>query len=191
MSRYIDIHTHHFTARHTELRAAGIHPWDADRMTPCEDMFSGAQAIGEIGLDYACDVNRAQQEEVFRSQLAIAERMGVPVVLHCVRAFARTLEILREYNLKGVIFHGFIGSKEQMKEAVKRGYFISYGEAVLRSPKTAEAMRHTPLENLFLETDVSEKTIEEIYQIASQVTGKDLETIMNSITDNYNRLFQL
>jgi Tat protein secretion system quality control protein TatD with DNase activity len=52
-------------------------------------------------------------------------------------------------------------------------------------------MQQTPLENLFLETDMSEKTIEEIYQIAVQVTGRDLETIINSITNNYNRLFQL
>lgn len=190
MSRYIDIHTHNFTARHTELRAVGIHPWDAERTTLCEELFCGAQAIGEIGLDYACNVNRAKQEELFRQQLAIAEQLGVPVVLHCVRAFARTLDILKEYRLRGVVFHGFIGSKEQMMQAVKRGYFISYGEAVLRSPKTAEAMRQTPLENLFLETDVSGKTIEEIYQIAARITGRDIETIINSITDNYNRLFQ-
>lgn len=191
MSRYIDIHTHNFTASHTELRAVGIHPWDADKATLCEELFRDAQAIGEIGLDFACDVSRAKQEELFRLQLTIAEQLGVPVVLHCVRAFARTLEILKEHKLRGVIFHGFIGSKEQMMQAVKRGYFISYGEGVLRSPKSAEALRHTPLENLFLETDVSKKTIEEIYQIAARITGYNLETITSSITNNYNRLFQL
>lgn len=191
MSRYIDIHTHNFTSRHIELRATGIHPWDAEKATLHEELFLGAHAIGEIGLDFACNVNRAKQEELFRSQLAIAERMELPVVLHCVKAFARTLEILEQCRLKGVIFHGFIGSKEQMTQAVKRGYFISYGEAVLRSPKTAEALRQTPLKNLFLETDVSAKSIEEIYQIAAQITGVDLNTIISSITDNYNRLFQL
>ena len=191
MSRYIDIHTHHFTARHTELRAMGIHPWDAENATISEEIFSGAQAIGEIGLDYACEVRRERQEEVFRAQLAIAERMRLPVVLHCVRAFAPMMAILGEYKLKAVIFHGFIGSKEQAAEAVKRGYFLSFGERAPRSPKTIEALRSTPLDNLFLETDESATSIEEIYAMAAEIRGEELETIINGITNNYNRLFQL
>ena len=190
MSRYIDIHTHNFTSQHTELRAVGIHPWDAEKGELHTMTFAGAQAVGEIGLDFACEVSRTKQEEIFRAQLDIAQQMQLPVVVHCVRAFAATLAILREYRLKGVIFHGFIGSREQMMEAVKRGYFISYGEGVLRSPKTAEALRHTPLENLFLETDVSHRQIEEIYQIATTLRGEDLETIINAISSNYNILFQ-
>ena len=191
MSRYIDIHTHHFTARHTELRAVGIHPWDAENATISEEIFSGAQAIGEIGLDYACEVRRERQEEVFRVQLAIAEQMRLPVVLHCVRAFAPMMAILGEYKLKAVIFHGFIGSKEQAAEAVKRGYFISFGERTPRSPKTIEALRSTPLDNLFLETDESTTPIEEIYAMAAEIRDEELETIINGITNNYNRLFQL
>lgn len=191
MSRYIDIHTHNFTSRHTELRAAGIHPWDAETVALSEEMFEGAQAIGEIGLDFHCKVSRERQEEVFRAQLTIAEGKGLPVVLHCVRAFEPTLAILKEYRLKGVIFHGFIGSKEQAAEAVKRGYFLSFGEGVKRSPKTAVALQNTPLENLFLETDESNTPIEEIYAMAAQIRGENTETIINAITDNYNRLFQL
>ena len=191
MNRYIDIHTHNFTARHTELRAAGIHPWDAEKAVLQEHMFSGVQAIGEVGLDYACDVDRSKQEELFRAQLAIAEKMQLPVVLHCVRAFAPTLEILKSHHLKAVIFHGFIGSKEQAAEAVKRGYFLSFGEGVKRSPKTAIALQSIPLEDIFLETDESTLSIEEIYSIAAEIRGEDIETIINVITNNYNRLFQL
>lgn len=191
MSRYIDIHTHNFTSRHTELRAAGIHPWDAEVVELCDAMFEGAQAIGEIGLDFACKVSRERQEEIFRAQLAIAEQKELPVVLHCVRAFQPTLAILKEYRLKGVIFHGFIGSKEQAAEAVKRGYFLSFGEGVTRSPKTAVALQNTPLENLFLETDESHTPIEKIYALAAQIRGENIETIINSIKENYIRLFQL
>lgn len=190
VSRYIDIHTHNFTSLHTELRAAGIHPWDAEKAALDESIFEGAQAVGEIGLDYACNIDRAKQEELFRAQLAIAEKKGLPVVLHCVRAFAPTLAILSEYKLKGVIFHGFIGSKEQATEAVKRGYFLSFGEGTKRSPKTVEALRHTPLGNLFLETDISPTPIEDIYRIVSELRGEELEVIINSIAKNYKRLFQ-
>ena len=191
MSHYIDIHTHNFTSRHTELRAVGIHPWDAEKAYINDIDFSQAQAIGEIGLDYVCQVDKSVQEHVFRTQLAIAEKMQLPVILHCVRAFNPTLSILKEYTLRGVIFHGFIGSKEQAAEATKRGYFLSFGEGVLRSPKTVEALRNTPLENLFLETDVSTRSIEEIYDIATQLTGFSQAILINSITDNYNRLFKL
>lgn len=191
MSRYIDIHTHNFTSRHTELRVAGIHPWDADKTSVDELDFSQVQAIGEIGLDYACKVDKTKQEEIFRAQISIAEKLQLPVVLHCVRAFNPTLLILKEYSLRGVIFHGFIGSKEQAAEAVKRGYYLSFGEGILRSPKTIEALRHTPLDNLFFETDVSTKSIEEIYNIAAQLMGKNIDVLINSITDNYNRLFKL
>ena len=100
-------------------------------------------------------------------------------------------KILKEYNLKGVIFHGFIGSKEQAAEAIKRGYYLSFGKGVMRSPKTVEALRCTPLENLFLETDVSDQTIEEIYQMAAQLLGDDIDILINCIINNYNKLFKL
>ena len=191
MSRYIDIHTHHFTGCHTELRAAGIHPWDAENATIDDTIFANAQAVGEIGLDYACEVSREVQEKVFRDQLSVAERMGLPVVLHCVRAFAPTLAILKGYRLRGVIFHGFIGSKEQALEAVKRGCFLSFGERTFRSSKTIKALRSIPLENLFLETDESPIPIEDIYAKTAQIRSESLEDIINGITNNYNRLFQL
>ena len=191
MRRLIDIHTHNPHPEVTSPMMVGIHPWDAEKAELQEQMFSGAEAIGEIGLDYACDVDRVKQKELFRAQLAIAEKMQLPVVLHCVRAFAPTLEILKNYHLKAVIFHGFIGSKEQAAEAVKRGHFLSFGESVKRSPKTAVALQNTPLENLFLETDESTLSIEEIYSIAAEIRGEDMETIINAITNNYDRLFQL
>ena len=191
MSRYIDIHTHHFTARHTELRAAGIHPWNVENSTIDESIFQDTQAIGEIGLDYACKVDRQLQEECFKQQLSIAQRLKLPVVIHCVKAFEQTLKILQSYTLRGVIFHGFIGSKELAAEVVKRGYFLSFGERTFRSPKTIEALRNTPLETLFLETDVSDVPIEDIYAMTAKVKGVDIDTLINLITNNYNRLFNI
>ena len=191
MSCYIDIHTHNFTSRHIELRAAGIHPWDVENSSIDESIFQGAQAIGEIGLDYACKVNRQRQEEFFKQQLLIAQRLKLPVVIHCVRAFEQVLKILQSYTLRGVIFHGFIGSKELATEVIKRGYFLSFGELTFRSQKTIEALRNTPLENLFLETDVSDIPIEEIYAKTAQITGVDMNTLIHSITNNYNKLFNI
>lgn len=189
MRSFIDIHTHNFTSRYTELRAEGIHPYDAERRSIEELDLSGAQAIGEIGLDFVCGVELKAQERLFREQLKLAEEMGLAVVLHCVRAFEPMMKILEEYNLRGVIFHGFVGSPQQAQRARQRGYYLSFGFGSLRSPRSIEAMRQTPLEWLFLERDESPRAIEEIYQEAARIKGVSIESLINCIADNYKRIF--
>ena len=68
MSLYIDIHTHHPSLRHIEPQAVGIHPWMAEKEVLDPTFFDGAIAIGEIGLDFVCDVARPVQEQIFRAQ---------------------------------------------------------------------------------------------------------------------------
>lgn len=87
----------------------------------------------------------AQQEELFRAQLELAERRGLPVVLHCVRAFEPVMKELERHHLRAVIFHGFIGSPQQARRALARGCMLSFGERTFASPRTLEALRATPL----------------------------------------------
>lgn len=192
MSDYIDIHTHNFTSRHTELRAVGIHPWQGEQVgleDICDDKFSDAEAIGEIGLDYACNIDRAKQERVFCRQLEIAERLKKPVVLHCVKAFEPTMNILLRYSLKAVVFHGFIGSKEQAEAALKRGYYLAFGDRTRHSPKTIEALRATPLSQLFVETDESDRPIEDMYREIALLRGVTTEELLTATRKNWNRIF--
>ena len=158
----LDIHTHNAQTHAQTIDTVGIHPWHATNcdLAELERLASSVDAIGEIGLDYACDIPREVQTEVFRAQLAIAEQHKKTVVLHCVRAFEEVMKILADYQLKAVIFHGFIGSIEQAQRAVNQGYFLSFGERTFRSAKTIEAMRSTPLLHLFVETDESSTPIE-------------------------------
>lgn len=193
MNRYIDIHTHHPTGEHTEPRGVGIHPWDAglyaaDALPAVDDMVS-AELIGEIGLDYACDVDREQQEHIFRHQLLSAQRLQKPVVLHCVRAFEPTMNILSEYKLRAVIFHGFIGSPEQAERALERGYFLSFGVNVLRSPKSIKALNICPLEQMFVESDESRLPIDEIYAEIARLKGVDIAVLAAKTEENYKRIF--
>ena len=124
MSRFINIHTHTPTSRHIEPHGVGIHPWQAEEHPFDSAMFHGAELIGEIGLDYACDVDKKIQEELFCKQLVLAKEMGLPVVIHSVRAFEDVLKLLLKYKLEKVVFHGFIGSVEQAKRAVDKGFFL-------------------------------------------------------------------
>ncbi len=191
MSHYIDIHTHHPTLRHTEPMAVGIHPWEAENKLPSSDMFDGAIAIGEIGLDFVREVDHERQIEIFRMQLAEAERRNLPVILHCVRAFEPMMKILSEYTLRAVIFHGFVGSMQQAQRAIKSGYYLSFGPLSFRSSKSILAMREISLERLFAETDDSEESIENVYLRIARERGIEVEYLQQIIEENYNKIFNI
>ena len=187
----IDIHTHKAHTHAQTIDCVGIHPWDSPSgdISIVEMLASTADAIGEIGLDFACDVGCETQIGVFQAQLAIAERLQKPVVLHCVRAFEYIMVTLEKYRLKAVIFHGFIGSVEQAQRAVKQGHYLSFGERTFRSPKTIEALRSTPLSQLFVETDESTTPIEEIYAKIAELRGVDIEELLRATEENFRRIF--
>jgi TatD DNase family protein len=128
---------------------------------------------------------------VLREQLAVAERRDLPVVLHCVRAFEPMMKMLSEYDLRAVIFHGFIGSVQQAERAVSRGYYLSFGVGAFRSPKTLEALRLMPLDRLFVETDESEVGIENVYERVAQARGVELEELKYKLEENYKKIFDI
>ena len=218
MLPYINIHTHRPTGRGIELRTAGIHPWEADSQDVeafaarfadkggsagtgvaggatagterVGDEAAEVQAIGETGLDFACPVPREAQFAALRAQLDLARRTGRPVVLHCVRAFEPLMRELAACEPRAVIFHGFIGSPEQAQQALRRGYYLSFGERTFASSKTLRALRETPLGQLFFETDAAGVTIEEIYARAAEALGRPVEELQRATLENYKRLFE-
>lgn len=200
MVPYVNIHTHRPTGRSIELRTAGVHPWQADLLKvealaarlddpEAASRSDGPQAIGEIGLDYACAVDREVQLEVLKAQLALARRLGLPVVLHCVRAFEPLMRELAACEPRAVIFHGFIGSREQARQALRRGYCLSFGPRTFASPKSLDALSEVPIGQLFLETDDDPATIESIYERVAAQRGIGLEELKRATRENYERIF--
>jgi TatD DNase family protein len=205
----LNIHTHTRTGEGIEVVSAmalsggmpalpcsvGIHPWqvgDIDIRAALREVSTApVSAIGEIGLDFAVEGDRELQAEVFRAQLAIAIERGLPVVLHSVRAFESVMKILADYTLPAVIFHEFVGSRQQAEAAVGRGYYLSFGERSLRSLKTREAMRSVPLGQIFLETDESTLSIAEIYRLSAEVLGVTESELRQQIFANYIKIFGL
>ena len=186
-----DIHTHNAHTQAQTIDTVGIHPWHAldNDLSAIEPAVADVDAIGEIGLDYACDVPREVQITLFRAQLALAERYEKAVVLHCVRAFEEVMKVLAEYRLKAVIFHGFIGSVEQAQRAITQGFYLSFGERTFRSPKSIEAMRFTPLSQLFVETDESTTPIEKIYAQLAELRGISIAKLIAATEENFRRIF--
>lgn len=189
MAKLVDIHTHNPQEGVLSPTMAGIHPWDAEQDLPMPD-FSGCDIVGETGLDYAKEVSREAQQELFLRHLTAAEKLEKPVVLHVVKSFEDVMIALKKHRLQGVVFHGFIGSREQAQRAISEGYYLSFGDRSLRSPRTREVIATIPIEKLFCETDDNtEFSIEKIYQEVAALRSISQEELASEIEKNYIRLF--
>ena len=189
-TKYIDIHTHNPRTDVLSPTMAGIHPWRAGDDAKLPDL-SCCDVVGETGLDYACKVDRELQKRLFIAHIEEAIKMGKPIVLHTVRSTEDVLKILGNYKaIRGVIFHGFIGSWQQAQRCIERGYYLSFGERSLGSPKTREVLAKIPQNLLFCETDDNtDIAIEEIYRSVAEIRRTTPEELLRTIEDNYKNLF--
>jgi TatD DNase family protein len=147
---------------HEEVRAiVGRHPHEAEgfddvALEEIERAADGAVAIGETGLDYYRDLApRADQRRAFEAQLALAARLGLPVVIHTRAAEDDTFAILREHaGAVTVILHCF-SAPDRIEECVELGYLCSFAGNVTfpKAPELQAAAREVPDELLLVETD--------------------------------------
>ena len=113
-------------------------------------------AIGEIGLDYHYDADwKEKQFEVLEAQLALAQELDLPVVIHDREAHGDCMEILRRYpNVRGE-FHCYSGSAEMAKEILSWGWYLGFNGAVTMqgARRALETIAMMPTDRLLLETD--------------------------------------
>ncbi len=142
----------------------GIHPHEAKLYTDEIEAFILKNAIqphvvalGEMGLDYFYKNSEpAEQKVAFERQLALAEKLNLPVEIHTRDADEDTVEILQKFagRVRGVI-HCFTGTQYLADECLKLGYNISLSGIV--TFKNAEALRKiaetVPVDRLHVETD--------------------------------------
>ena len=144
--------------------AAGIHPencagfQDTD-LAALRQLLAQPKvaAVGEIGLDYYWAENppRDFQQMVFRKQLALAEELDLPVIVHDREAHGDSLSIIREFPAVTGVFHCFSGSPEMAEELLKRGWYLGFdGPITYKNARRApEVAAITPLERMVVETD--------------------------------------
>ena len=112
-------------------------------------------AIGEIGLDYHyTQDNKEKQKQVLIEQLQIAQENNLPVVIHSRDAIMDTYDILKKFNLKGII-HCFSSSLEMANKFIKLGYKIGIGGVVTfkNGKKLKEIVKEISLNDILIETD--------------------------------------
>jgi TatD DNase family protein len=147
----------------------GIHPqwavWkNADLLARlCAE--GAIAAIGEAGFDFFGDRpervrgpgTEKAQREVFEYQLGLAERHGLPMILHLRKAMDLAFEYApRLKRLPAAVFHSYSGSGRDAEALLARGVeaFFSFGAPILNGNKRAvEACASVPADRILAETD--------------------------------------
>ncbi|MCX6983575.1 MAG: TatD family hydrolase [Lentisphaerae bacterium] len=169
------------------LCSIGIHPWhiNQDRLKQDIDLLTikslapPVLAVGECGLDRCCDVPFELQLKVFRTQVEIAETLGKPLIIHCVRAYPELISEKKAFRDSCPwIVHGFRGNAETASQLIKHGFYLSFGEALMKDRRLGKIFAAVPEDRYFLETDESSVSIREIYGKAASIRNADVEAII-------------
>ncbi len=190
--------------------ALGIHPeyvleYSSDDIKFIEDNLNNKKvlAIGEIGLDYHYTKdNKEEQIKLFSTQLALAEKYNIPVIIHSRDATLDTLNTLKKYQVKGII-HSFSGSKETALEYLKMGFLLGVnGVITFKNANIKDVIKEIPLEKIVLETDSPYLTPEpfrgcqnnpshiiDIAKFVANLHNVSLEELAKITNNNLNNLF--
>ena len=213
----VDIPTCEFSLSLTEryenvFCAVGIHPENiADTPDNYIDILrtlaknKKAVAIGEIGLDYHYDGYDAErQQEIFENQIKLANELSLPAVIHCRDATEDMMKILHRTTPDKFVVHCYSGSPETAKELLKLGAYISFtGVLTFKNAKKAvHSCEIIPSDRLMLETDspymapvplrgtrCSSDMIAYSAQIIANIKNIDVQTLVDTATENTKRLF--
>ncbi|HKI79037.1 MAG TPA: TatD family hydrolase [Ignavibacteriaceae bacterium] len=145
--------------------AVGVHPhdtkeWDSSFIPKIEELAKHEKivAIGEIGLDYFYDYSPKQKQiEAFKAQIDLAIKLNLPIIVHNRESDEDIMNIIRSYKGSGLRgqFHCFNGSKEDAKELIELGHFISFtGNITFKKAETLrDTLKYIPAKYLLTETD--------------------------------------
>ncbi len=142
----------------------GLHPYEAGRaaeddIRAISELASSTRvaAIGEIGLDYHGEeyAPKALQIELARRQMAMADDLGLPVVLHLRETGLDILPLLDAYPEVRAVAHCFDGGEALLTEVLARGAFISFaGNLTYKRNETLRSLAgRVPPGRLLVETD--------------------------------------
>lgn len=165
-------------------------------------------ALGEIGLDARpgsapLDIQRV----VFQRQLDLAKRWGLPVIIHCVKATALLLDILREEGpfKAGGMVHAFSGPPDLVRTFVDLNLSLSFGALV--TDESAQRCRKSalivPKPYLLVESDTPDHppaggealsepaSILKTIEVLAALRKEDPAVLGEGTAQNARRLFRL
>lgn len=182
-----------------ESVSIGIHPWSVSEDSFLEQLEvleyfasdSRVKAIGEIGLDKLKGPDLKLQEEVFLKQIRIAETVKKPIIVHCVKSFNELIAIKKVVRPKiPMVIHGFNRKADLAIELTQKGFFLSFGKALMYSDLVKASLKSIPVSQVFFETDDDkEVSVREVYKVATKVLDMEIEELKDKIYQNYLELY--
>lgn len=180
-----------------QLCSVGIHPWYIDhdydqqfKTLQHEITYANVLAIGECGMDKIHQTPWDIQEKVFSKQIQLANSIQKPLIIHCVRAYQETLQILKDQKVSvPVIFHGFNKKKPLADSIFNQGHYISLGTSILQGGQD-ELIQNIELTKFFFETDNKSTSIVDIYYYFCNVRKMPLEQLKEQIIQNLQNVFK-
>ena len=180
----------------------GIHPWFVDIHTQGDLDYleylakcNNPVAIGECGLDYAKDIDKEKQVHFFTSQLALAEKYDLPVVIHAVKATEDVIFLLKKHpKVRGEI-HGFSGSEVQAQLLTRMGFYLGFGMQITnqKSTRIRQIVQNCPLEFILIETD-DHTNPDDLALVAQEIANLkqiSVENVVEQCDNNAISLFGL
>jgi TatD DNase family protein len=198
--------------------AVGLHPLEAQSWTPelaaevekLAQSDSRVVAIGETGLDFYKAENVTQQKTAFWEQLAIAQRLNKPVIIHCRDAASDLVELVRQFQQeKGAVegvMHCWAGTPEETQQCLDLGFYISFsGLVTFKNAKSVQASaKIVPDDRLLVETDCpflapvpkrgkrnEPSYVRYVAETVAKIRNTPLETLAQTTTENARTLFSL
>jgi len=203
---------------------AGIHPTDLtdslERDLKRAEEYARENkkivAIGEIGLDYYHDKFPHDVQKAFlKGQLEIADKLGLPAILHCragkkpgenEAAFGDLIEILEELRFSNAVAHCFSGNALEAEKLLDMGLMLSF-TGVITYPANdglRNVVRQTPLDRIMIETDCPFLTphahrgnknepafVAEVAKTIAKVKNVSLEEVARMTSANAERFFEI
>ena len=190
----------------------GLHPYDAadateELMGEWEKMIlenNKILAIGECGLDYfKAKVSKEVQEKGFRLQLELAQKVGLPVIIHNRDADEDCLRILKEYRVQAV-FHCYGSEITFARKLWYEGYYTSF-TGIITYPNTEDlrdVVFEAPMDKFMIETDCpylapqnhrgernEPSYVVDIVEKIAEIKLLDREAIVRMSTENAQEFF--
>ena len=183
----------------------GIHPWECQQPSVNNHWLenrldnlasrclndSSLKAIGECGIDRVCNVDLDIQKAIFIKQIEISEQYNKPMIIHAVKSHSDLLSIRKETKAKMPwIIHGFQGNEHIVSQYLRHDIYLSLGDVLFKNEsKATELLKHIPHERLFMETDISERSIVDVYERAALLSGHSTDELRSDIFNNFVKIF--
>ncbi|SMO43759.1 TatD family hydrolase [Solitalea koreensis] len=215
---YINIHSHRkpildneFTIRNAfhflerkdldQLNYAvsvGIHPWHVAKSDLEKSMkrlerclqSSKVLAIGECGLDRSIAISIDLQRSYFATQFELAQRYRKPIIIHSVRSYYDFVPYLKASNVP-FIFHRFQGNAQELAQLMKHKAYFSFGKSLIQNHAVQiELFKKIPLNRLFLETDNTNVSIDQVYEKAADLRNIESGEVKLLVFNNFATVFE-